>query len=124
MLGKESLMAFIATANPEACRRFYANTLELTNTEDSPFALEFSVNGTKIRIQKVETLSFVPYTVLGWQVENIAETVRYLTGRGVSFLQFESMPQDELGIWTSPGNAQVAWFKDPDGNTLSLTQRS
>lgn len=116
-------MAFIATANPEACRHFYENVLELTNTEDSAFALEFSANGTKIRIQKVEALSSLPHTVLGWEVENIAETVRHLTGRGVSFQKFENMPQDELGIWTSPGNAQVAWFKDPDGNTLSLTQR-
>jgi hypothetical protein len=75
-----------------------------------------------LRIAKVETLSPAAHTVLGWEVDAIEAQVRELAARGVVFLRFDGMPQDENGIWTSPSGARVAWFKDPDGNNLSLTQ--
>jgi predicted enzyme related to lactoylglutathione lyase len=60
--------------------------------------------------------------VLGWVVDDIAARVRELSARGVEFQRYGAVQQDELGVWRSPSGARVAWFKDPDGNTLSLTQ--
>ncbi len=124
MLGSAKVMAFVATANPDAAKRFYAETLGLRLVEDGPFALVFDSNGTMLRVQKLEpsTLVTTPYTALGWDVIDITASVRSLVERGVAFEHYNGLPQDDLGIWTTPDGSRVAWFKDPDGNTLSLTQ--
>jgi hypothetical protein len=82
----------------------------------------FKAPGTSLRVTVVERVQPAPYTVLGWGVEDIAATIAALADHGVSFARFEGVEQDELGIWQSPSGAQVAWFKDPDGNLLSVTQ--
>jgi len=115
-------VSFIATAHPNESRHFYENQLSLTCHSDDPYALVFDLGGTTLRIQKVESNPEVSHTVLGWNVENIKRCVAELTKKGVQFEIFSSLPQDELGIWSSPSGALIAWFKDPDGNTLSLTQ--
>ena len=122
MLTDQRLIAFIATKDGERARDFYEKTLGLRVLSDDEFAIALDLNGTMLRIQKVET--FVPhsFTVLGWQVSDIGATVATLLGRGVTFETFAGMNQDERGIWRSPSGARVAWFKDPDGNTLSLSQ--
>jgi predicted enzyme related to lactoylglutathione lyase len=79
-------------------------------------------HGTMLRVTAVHEVARAGYTVLGWRVADIAVATRELAARGVIFLRYEGMGQDEHGIWTAPGGAQVAWFADPDGNTLSLTQ--
>jgi len=89
---------------------------------DDPFALVFDLGGTTLRIQKVELIPEVNYTVLGWEVDNIRQCVDELSGKGVKFEKISQLAQDELGIWVAPSGASVAWFKDPDGNTLSLTE--
>jgi catechol 2,3-dioxygenase-like lactoylglutathione lyase family enzyme len=122
MLGTTPFTAFLATAQPDRARAFYASKLGLTLVADEPFALVFDLGGTPLRIQKVAELAPLPFTVLGWSVKDIRETVGALTRAGVAMERFEGMKQDELGIWSSPGGARVAWFRDPDGNTLSLTQ--
>ena len=71
--------------------------------------------------KKLTTLPLA-YTVLGWETSNIMETVKDLDNKGVQFELYSALPQDDLGIWTTPDGAKVAWFKDPDGNTLSITQ--
>ena len=81
-------------------------------------------NGTTIRIAKVEKLQPAPYTVLGWQVEDIVQVVTELKSRGVIFEKYPFVEDKELGIWASPEGAKVAWFKDPDGNVLSVSQHS
>jgi hypothetical protein len=70
----------------------------------------------------VEHPARAPYTVLGWQVPDILAAVGELEARGVPLLRYDGIAQDELGIWTSPTGARVAWFEDPDGNVLSVTQ--
>jgi len=75
-----------------------------------------------LRIQKVEQLTPAQHTVLGWGVADIHATVKGLAGKGVAFERYGFLPQDDSGVWTSPVGAKIAWFKDPDGNTLSLTQ--
>jgi len=116
------MIAFLATANAARSRQFYEDVLQLRLTGDEVFALVFECNGTMLRIQKVDSVRPVPYTSLGWQTEDISQLVQQLTDRGVQFDRYQGLEQDELGIWTSPAGARVAWFKDPDGNILSLTQ--
>jgi catechol 2,3-dioxygenase-like lactoylglutathione lyase family enzyme len=114
-------MAFVATADAARARAFYESTLGLRVVEDSPFALVLDAAGITLRVQKVEAVEARAYTALGWEVEDVAATVRGLQERGVTFQRYPGMTQDALGIWTSPGGARVAWFRDPDGNVLSLT---
>jgi catechol 2,3-dioxygenase-like lactoylglutathione lyase family enzyme len=121
-LAGADLIAFIPTKDMARARPFYERVLGLPLEGQSPVACAFRCNGVLLRVIVVEQLTPYPFTVLGWSVEDIAATVAGLTARGVVFERFEGVDQDELGIWRSPGGARVAWFKDPDGNTLSLTQ--
>jgi catechol 2,3-dioxygenase-like lactoylglutathione lyase family enzyme len=121
-LGTADLIAFVPTKDMTRARPFYERTLGLPMEGQSPVACAFRANGVLLRVIAVEQLTPFPFTLLGWSVEDISATVAALTARGVAFDRFEGVDQDELGVWRSPGGAQVAWFKDPDGNTLSLTQ--
>jgi len=121
-LTSASLVAFVATGQAEVARQFYQSVLGLSLLEDTPFALVFESNGTTLRIQKVQQVSPVPYTALGWTVPDIHAAVRELGARGVAFQRYDGLSQDALGVWQAPGGARVAWFRDPDGNTLSLTE--
>jgi len=121
-LGDQELMAFSQTTQPARAKAFYGNVLGLPLEEDTPFALVFRAGVTTLRVQKVEAFSALAFTSLGWKVPDIRAAVRQLTHRGVAFERYPGMSQDVLGIWQSPSGAQVCWFKDPDGNTLSLTQ--
>lgn len=114
---------FLATADPARARAFYEDTLGLPFVADEPFALVFDAGGTMLRVQKVERVAAAPYTVLGWTVADLCAVVAALAGRGVTFNRYDGLRQDDLGIWESPGGAKVAWFSDPDGNVLSLTER-
>jgi catechol 2,3-dioxygenase-like lactoylglutathione lyase family enzyme len=122
MLNKSKVISFIATQNPAKALEFYKTTLGLALTSDDPFAVVFDANGTMLRVQKVQEIQPAQHTVLGWEVPNIRAAVEQLIKNGVRFERFEGLPQDELGVWTAPSGGKVAWFKDPDGNTLSLTQ--
>jgi catechol 2,3-dioxygenase-like lactoylglutathione lyase family enzyme len=122
MLGASPVIAFAATRRPAAARAFYEDALGLRFVEDSPFALVFDCAGIELRVQKVEELAPAPYTTLGWHVEDLDRTVVALEKKGVTFERYGFLEQDEHGIWSAPGGARVAWMKDPDGNTLSLTQ--
>ena len=122
MLGSCELIAFVSTKKPDRAKAFYGDVLGLRLLDDNPFALVFDAAGTMLRVSKVRELKPAPYTVLGWEVPDIRGMIQNLMSRGGKFERYPGMPQDELGIWTTPGGDSVAWFKDPDGNTLSLTQ--
>lgn len=113
---------FTATTRPEVARQFYTEVMGFALTDDSPFSLEFDAMGTMLRVQKVQELHPHPFTAIGWKVEDIAAERDRLAQRGASFERFEFMDQDERDIWTTPDGAKVCWFKDSDGNVLSLTQ--
>jgi len=115
-------VSFIATTNSTDSRYFYETVLSLNCVSDDPFALVFDLGNSSLRIQKVESIPEIDYTVLGWEVDNIRKYVDELSSKGIQFEKFSALPQDDLGIWSAPGGAQIAWFKDPDGNTLSLTE--
>ncbi len=121
-LEKSSICAFVATANAGASRHFYENALGLTFISDEEYALVFEANGTTLRIQKVAEVVPKQYTSLGWHVADITAAVTSLAANGVKFERYDFMQPDELGIVTFPEGARVAWFKDPDGNLLSLDQ--
>jgi len=114
MLNNAKLVAFAATARPDEARRFYVEVLGLALTEEHPFALVFDANGTMLRLQKLEHWAPPGHTALGWQVDDIRGTIHKLAARGVHFERFGGLPQDDLGVWTTPDGTAIAWFKDPD----------
>jgi catechol 2,3-dioxygenase-like lactoylglutathione lyase family enzyme len=122
MLGSQKLMAFVATRNPGRAKEFYRDTLGLPLVSEDEFALVFDAAGTMLRVTRVQALAAAKYTVLGWQVQDIIGTATHLQREHVALERYPGMQQDELGIWSSPSGARVAWFKDPDGNTLGITQ--
>jgi catechol 2,3-dioxygenase-like lactoylglutathione lyase family enzyme len=121
-LGNHSLVAFVGPTDPKRAKAFYQDTLGLELRSEDPFALVFDVNGTTLRVTTVPQVVTAGYTVLGGVVPDIDDAVRDLHAVGVAFQRYEGMPQDDRGVWQAPNGARVAWFKDPDGNTLSITQ--
>ena len=122
MLGAARLVAFVSTSDPIAAVGFYRDRLGLELVESTPFACVFNAAGTMLRVTVVERVVPAPYTVLGWAVADLAVSLDRLTAAGIQTLRYEDLPQDPLGVWTSPAGARIAWFADPDGNLLSLTQ--
>jgi len=108
MLNTSKIISFVATKNPAAAREFYERTLGLAVVSDDPFALVFNVNGTMLRVAKVQELAPAKHTVLGWDVQDIRAEIEQLTKRGVRFERYAGLPQDEQGIWTSPIGAKIA----------------
>ncbi len=113
---------FAATTDAKRARAFYEKKLGLRFISEDPFALVFAVGKLSLRIQKVQRKSKPEYTVLGWHVRDIRREVQRLAQAGVRFSRFDGMGQDEVGVWHAPSGAKVAWFEDPDGNILSLTE--
>jgi catechol 2,3-dioxygenase-like lactoylglutathione lyase family enzyme len=122
MLNAEKIVAFIATVDATKARSFYEGILGLRVVSEDGFALVLEANGTMVRVTKVQNFKPQQFTILGWDVTDINEAVSRLRERGVRFENYGMPGQDEQGIWKSPSGARVAWFKDPDGNVLSLTQ--
>jgi len=122
MLATSSMIAFVATKDPAKARAFYQDVLQLRFITDDTYALVFDASGIMLRIAKVRDVVVAPYTILGWKVADIVATIKDLTGRGVVFEKYKSFPQDDAGVCTFPDGTKVAWFKDPDGNTLSVAQ--
>jgi catechol 2,3-dioxygenase-like lactoylglutathione lyase family enzyme len=122
MLNKSEFISFIATRNAAKARRFYVETLGLTLVSEDQFAIVVGANGTTLRIQKVDRVTPQTYTALGWKVASIKNEVDELSKLGVKFARYEGLHQDEHGLWTAPSKAKIAWFKDPDGNILSMTE--
>lgn len=118
----DRIVTFLLTQNPETSIAFYRDTLGFSFLRDDGFALVFDLNGTLLRIGKVPSHAPAQHTVLGWQVDDIGSEVADLTAKGVAFTHYPNMGQDEQGICTFPSGDEVAWFKDPDGNVLSLSQ--
>ena len=121
MLTTFPINGFVRITDPERARHFYEQTLGLAFEYDNPYVTVFRSGNFQIIAQKVKEFEPVAATVLGWEVKGIEEVVSDLRKAGVVFEKFEFMDQDELGIWTSPAG-KVAWFKDPDGNLLSVSE--
>lgn len=122
MLAHTPLVAFVATTDLELAEDFYGGTLGLPVVDQSPIARVFDANGTQLRVTLVEKLDPAPHTVLGWNVADAAGAVSQLSQAGVEPLRYLGMAQDESGVWDAPSGARVAWFHDPSGNVLSISQ--
>jgi len=122
MLGSTRIIAFVPTRDAEKSKAFYVDILGLRFVKDDGFALVLDANGTTVRVAKVPEYTPAQFTILGWEVTDIEKMATSLKEKGVYFEIFGFFKQDELGIWTAPNGDKVAWFKDPDGNTLSISQ--
>ncbi len=122
MLDVGDLVAFVSATDLSRAREFYGRVLGLRVVEQNDFACVFDANGTMLRVTAVAEVAHPGYTVLGWRVADIAATIRELTANGVTFTRYDNLNQDHSGVWTTPGGDKVAWFTDPDGNNLSITE--
>ncbi len=122
MLATSDVIAFAATSDLTRARTFYETTLGLRLVDENAYACVFDANGTMLRVTAVAEVAQPGYTVLGWSVTDVAHTVTELEARGVAFARYDGMDQDAQGVWTTPNGDRIAWFADPDGNVLSLTQ--
>ena len=122
MLADTSIIAFVPTTDFGRARAFYEDILGLRFKQEDSFALVLDASGIMVRITKIPVFEPARFTILGWEVQGIYDVVAKLTGRGIAFEQFGLPQQDETGVWTAPSGDKVAWFKDPDGNILSLSE--
>jgi catechol 2,3-dioxygenase-like lactoylglutathione lyase family enzyme len=124
MLDSNKIMGFIPITDAARAKSFYADTLGLKFVSDDQFALVFDANGNMLRLVRMKEFTPQRFTILGWEVPDIEAAVRQLSTNGVKFERYEFVQQDDLGIWTAPGGAKIAWFLDPDGNNLSISQHT
>lgn len=121
-LSNFKIIGYIPSANLDMANEFYSGLLGLKQICNDGYAIEYEINQSKLRVSKVNEAVRANYTIFGWEVTDISTVVEGLKKRGVNFVFYEGMPQDENGIATFPNGGKVAWFKDPDENILSLTQ--
>ncbi len=122
MLADKELKAFVPTVMPDKAKTFYRDLLGLPLLSEDNYALEFDANGVLLRVTIVPELKPQGFTVLGWNVPDIYSVIKSLNRKGIFCEKYSFLDQDDLGIWAAPGGSKVAWFKDPDGNILSLTE--
>jgi catechol 2,3-dioxygenase-like lactoylglutathione lyase family enzyme len=121
MLASGKIVGFVPTRDCDKARAFYEGKLGFEFVSVDQYALVMSVGGHKIRIAKVQNFTPAQGTILGWEVEDIETVVTWLRERGVTLEKYPFVQDRELGIWTAPTGDKVAWFKDPDGNILSVS---
>jgi catechol 2,3-dioxygenase-like lactoylglutathione lyase family enzyme len=122
MLTRNRIMAFIPSSDLDRSRKFYQHTLGMRVLYQDDFAVALISNGVMIRVTQVGKFEPYKFTIFGWEVSDIERAVKKLKSKKIEFLHFGMPDQDESGIWTAPSGARIAWFSDPDGNNLSLTQ--
>lgn len=125
MFAKCETSIFLATTKPDECLAFYTKTMGLELAEDGEYALVFKLKSVELRISKVPAFTPHMFTVLDWIVDDLNAAMTLLESKGVTFEIFKGMGQDERGVWQVPdGQTKIAWFKDPDGNVLSVSERA
>lgn len=122
MLGSQKLVAFVPVTNADRARAFYRDTLGLRMLYEDGFALVFDVQGVMLRVTLMREVKPQSFTVLGWQVDDAVASAQALTAGGVALERFPGIEQDEHALWHAPGGAVIGWFRDPDGNILSISQ--
>jgi catechol 2,3-dioxygenase-like lactoylglutathione lyase family enzyme len=123
MLSQYEIMTFVATSQPERAKAFYRDVLGLKLVEDAWWALVFEAGGRRLYIEKLQNkFTPQPFTAVGWRVPDIRDAMEKLSKKGVTFERPEGLQLDDKGAWSPDKTATVCWFKDPDGNTISLTQ--
>ena len=124
MLREASVIGFIPTVDATKARPFFAEVLGLEFVADAEFALVFRIGGGLLRVVRLEEFTPAPYTIFGWEVTDLATKARELSRRGGEIVRYDFLEQDADGVWTAPGGDKVLWFRDPDGNTLSMSEHA
>jgi len=122
MLASGQMVGFVLTRDYQKARAFYEDKLGFEFVSQDQFALVMKAGGHDIRVSKVADFTPRQSTVLGWEISDIEAVVAWLTERGVAFEKYPFIQDKKRGIWTTPGGSRVAWFKDADGNVLSVSQ--
>lgn len=122
MLSQSRLIGFVPARDLDRAQKFYVDVLKLEFMEHDKFALVVKAGGNMIRIVSMEAFTPATYTILGWEVSDIESATTELATAGVVFLRYPYFDQNDAGIWTAPGGTRIAWFHDPDGNVLSVSQ--
>jgi catechol 2,3-dioxygenase-like lactoylglutathione lyase family enzyme len=122
VLANSGVIAFASTTDLARARTFYEAVLGLPVVDENGYACVFNAHGTMLRMTAVAEVAHPGYTVLGWRVTGIREIIAHLESLGVVFARYDGMAQDDQGVWISPNGDRIAWFTDPDGNVLSLTE--
>jgi catechol 2,3-dioxygenase-like lactoylglutathione lyase family enzyme len=122
MLRNQTLVAFMATSKPDAARALFEGVRGLTFVGEHEHLVMFQSGATQLMLQKTTAVTPPHGAALGWSVGDLRGTMKALVDRGVTFERFEGMDQDASGVWSPASGTGVAWFKDPDGNLLSLSQ--
>lgn len=122
MLRDAKLVAFGAITDSARAANFYVGTLGLTVRYEDDFALVLDANGVELRLQKVRALTPAGFTALGWEVRDVDAIATALEEQGISLERYRWLEQDARGVWQAPSGARIAWFRDPDGNLLSVAQ--
>jgi catechol 2,3-dioxygenase-like lactoylglutathione lyase family enzyme len=122
MLADKKIVALVPITDAARAKAFYSEKLGLRFVSEDPLALVFDANGNMLRLTKMKEFTPQRFSILGWEVADIEAAVRQLTAAGVTFERYGFFKQDELGIWTAPDGTKVAWFLDPDGNNLGISQ--
>jgi catechol 2,3-dioxygenase-like lactoylglutathione lyase family enzyme len=124
MLDSGKMIGFVATTDYDRTRAFYVDKLGFEFVSLDQFALVLRVGGHMVRIAKVPKFTAQQFTVLGWEVSDVEAVAKWLRDHGVETEKFPWVTDKELGIWSAPGGDKIAWFKDPDGNVLSISQHA
>lgn len=124
MLSSSKMTGFVLTKDYDKARAFYEGKLGFEFVSLDQFALVMNTGQNMIRISKIPTFTPLQSTVLGWEVKDIVAVAKWLAGRGVDLEKYPFVEDKELGIWSAPGGTKVGWFKDPDGNVLSISQHA
>ena len=122
MLTNAKVQAMVGTARADIAKAFYGETLGLKMKTDDTFAMIFATGGGDLRVNRVPAVVPSTYAILGFHVDDIAGVVRGLAAKGVMMERYSFLPADTDGVWTAPDGTKVAWFRDPDGNLLSVVQ--
>jgi catechol 2,3-dioxygenase-like lactoylglutathione lyase family enzyme len=115
-------VAFVGTRDLDRAEAFYVGLLGLRRMMRDDFAVVAIGDDVRMRITHVPDFKPQPFTVLGWQVQGLDDVMARLVEAGIQFRRFPGMEQDAAGVWRTPGGGRVAWFEDPDGNVLSLSE--
>jgi predicted enzyme related to lactoylglutathione lyase len=124
MLSAQKIVGFVPSTDFKRSKTFYEQALGLEFVYQDEFAVVFKSGGNMIRISGSRDYMPAPHTILGWEVDDIESIANRLKESGVTFEKYSFLKQNDIGIWDAPGGARVAWFKDPDGNVLSISQHS
>jgi catechol 2,3-dioxygenase-like lactoylglutathione lyase family enzyme len=122
MLADSQLQTIVWTSRIPEAEKFYSEVLGLPLKARSHGALVYSVGGSDLRVSPVPATQPSAHTVVGFAIADIRTAVDTLAARGIILERFAAFPHDPQGVLTTPDGAQVAWFRDPDGNLLSIVQ--